>query len=70
MIEHARNGLLAEFFDVDGLAKMALDILRAPADYEPLQQAGRRMIEDKYSLDVCLPKMVGLYERAAESRLS
>ena len=61
---------MLDFFDVDGLAKTALDALRAPAQFEVLQHAGRRMIEDLYSLDICLPQMVALYERVVGNRPS
>ncbi len=65
MIEPGKNGLLADFFDAHGLAEKASHILDAPHDYKPLGVAGAEMIRERYSLDVCLPRMLGLYERAA-----
>ena len=64
MIEHGHNGLLADFHDVDGLADRACEVLDAPADYRCLGVESRRMIDEKYSLDVCLPRLLDLYGRA------
>jgi glycosyltransferase involved in cell wall biosynthesis len=65
MIEHERNGLLADFFDVDRFVELALAVLDDPAAYRRLGQAGAAMIRERYSVDVCLPRMVELYQRAA-----
>jgi glycosyltransferase involved in cell wall biosynthesis len=67
MIEHGKNGLLIDFFDLDGMVNMATKVLDAPEDYKPLGQAGAAMIREKYSLDVCLPRMLQLYEEASAS---
>lgn len=64
MIEHQRNGLLAGFFDVDGLTQLALQVLDDPEAYRPLGEAGIEMIRDRYSLAKKLPEMLALYERA------
>jgi glycosyltransferase involved in cell wall biosynthesis len=63
MIQHEQNGLLADFYDVDRFVELANKVLDDPGAYRPLGEAGVRMIEEKYSLDVCLPKMIDLYER-------
>ncbi|HJT31545.1 MAG TPA: glycosyltransferase [Pirellulales bacterium] len=67
MIEHDRNGLLVDFFDVEGLADAAERVLDAPGDYSRLGQAGTEMIRQQYSLDVCLPRMLDLYEDACHA---
>jgi len=64
VIEHGKNGLLTEFFDVEGLAAAASQVLDAPQDYKHLGQAGVDMVREHYSLDVCLPQMLALYEDA------
>ena len=61
MIEHEKNGLLADFFDVDGLAATAERVLDAPGEFRHLGQAGREMIRSRYSLPDCLEQMLGLY---------
>ncbi len=64
MIRHNHNGLLADFFDVDALVDTANRVLNAPGDYKHLGRAGVEMIRAGYSLDVCLPQMLKLYQDA------
>ena len=64
MIRDGQNGLLAEFFDVEGLAELAGRVLNAPLSYKHLGRAGVKMIGEHYSLEVCLPRMLALYEDA------
>jgi glycosyltransferase involved in cell wall biosynthesis len=63
MIEHERTGLLRDFFDVDGLAETAHRVLDNPAEFRHLGVAGVELIRHQYSLDVCLPRMLELYEQ-------
>jgi glycosyltransferase involved in cell wall biosynthesis len=67
MIKHEENGLLADFFDVEGFANLAGKVLDDPAAYKPLGQAASKLIQDRYSLQVCLPQMLALYEDALHS---
>ena len=67
MIRHGENGLLAGFFDVDGFVDQSLEVLEDPERFRHLGEAGASMIEADYSLDVCLPRMLDLYERASSS---
>ena len=69
MIEHGKNGLLVDFFDVDGFVDQACKVLDNPGEYKPLGAAGAELIRAKYSLDVCLPRMLELYEQAWSARL-
>jgi glycosyltransferase involved in cell wall biosynthesis len=62
MIEHGKNGLLVDFFNVEGFADMASRVLDAPQDYRELGRAAVEMIRSRYSLDVCLPEMLTLYQ--------
>jgi glycosyltransferase involved in cell wall biosynthesis len=64
MIEHGKNGLLVDFFDMEGFARTASQVLDAPQDYRPLGVAGAELIRERYSLEVCLPQMLQLYEDA------
>jgi glycosyltransferase involved in cell wall biosynthesis len=68
MVRHGENGLLAEFFDIDRFVDQAEKVLNSPGEFRPLGQAGIEMIRSQYSLDVCLPRMLHLYEDAAQSR--
>ncbi len=68
MIRQGHNGLLVDFFDVAALADTACKVLDAPEDYKALGRAGCEMIRERYSLDVCLPRMLDLYEDAFHAR--
>ena len=68
MVRHEHNGLLADFFDAEALAEQANQVLNDPEAYRPLGQAGVAMIRERYSLEVCLPRMLDLYEDACHSR--
>ena len=67
MIQHDVNGLLADFFDVDRLAEVALRVLDDPLAFKPLGQAGQQMIEERYSLEVCLPQLRDFYRSVANN---
>jgi len=67
MIEHGYNGLLADFFDVDGFTKLALEVLADPQAFKHLGQNGSAMIRDRYSLDTVLPQMLALYDRVCRA---
>jgi glycosyltransferase involved in cell wall biosynthesis len=64
MIQHGDNGLLTDFFDVERMAQTATEVLDQPEDYKHLGRRGTEMIRNRYSLEVCLPQMRGLYEEA------
>jgi glycosyltransferase involved in cell wall biosynthesis len=63
MIQHEKNGLLAGFYDIDGLTKLALRVLDDPEAHRYLGQAGMEMIHEKYSLAKTLPQMLQMYRR-------
>jgi glycosyltransferase involved in cell wall biosynthesis len=65
VICHEENGLLADFFDVDELAAEGLRILKDPPAYRSLGNAGRRLVEERYSLEKALPKLWDLFTRVA-----
>jgi glycosyltransferase involved in cell wall biosynthesis len=63
VIRHEQNGLLADFYDVDGLVQQALRVLEDPRRFHPLGQAGVQLIDAKYSLARTIPEVVGFYQR-------
>ena len=65
VIEPGVTGLVTPLFDVDGLAENALDVLREPAKFAPLGTAARRLVEERYSLDTCVPDLRSFFERVA-----
>jgi glycosyltransferase involved in cell wall biosynthesis len=68
IVQHGQNGLLADFFDIEGLADQAGKVLDAPQEFRMLGEAGVEMIRNHYSLDVSLPRMLHLYEDAVNAR--
>jgi glycosyltransferase involved in cell wall biosynthesis len=64
VIEHGKNGLLADFFDTETMADLACAVLDQPAEYKHLGRAAVEMIQARYSMEVCLPRMLALYEDA------
>lgn len=67
MIEHGRNGLLADFFDVEGLADAAEAVLDDPAGHRPLGDAGIEFVRSRYSTEVCLPPIERLFHEALQA---
>ena len=63
MITDGENGLLVDFFDVDGLARRAVEVLRDPTAFRTLGERGAALIAERYALGVTLPRLVGLFER-------
>ena len=61
VIHDGETGLRAGFFDVDGMVERAEAVLDDPAKFRHLGENGAQMVREKYSLDVCLPKMLDLY---------
>lgn len=68
MIDPGRTGLLHEFFDPEGMAAVADRVLSDPAGHAPFGRAAAAHVYANYSLDVCLPKLVDLYESTANRR--
>lgn len=65
VIEPDKNGLLAPFFDLDALGEKALKVLRNPAEFQPLGQAARTLMETHYAIDVCVRPLKDYFERVA-----
>ena len=66
MIEDGRNGLLCDFFDVEGFAAKAVDVLRDPDAFRHLGEAAVARIREEYGMDVILPRLVGLFEQTVD----
>ncbi len=60
-----QNGLIEPLFDVDALTETALRVLEDPAAFKPLGVAARTTVEEKYSVDVCIPPLARFLERVA-----
>ena len=62
MIRDGENGLLADFFDTEGLADKAVRVLRDPAGHRPLGRAAEERIKLMYSVEAVTPEMLKMYE--------
>ncbi len=67
VIEPGVHGLIEPLFDVDRLADTALRVLDDPAAFRFLGQAARVRVEEKYSLEVCIPALKDYFERVASA---
>ena len=65
VVRHQENGLLADFYDVEGLARQAVEVLRQPEKFRALGQEGAALVRSRYSLDYCLPRLADFYSRTA-----
>jgi len=61
VVRHGENGILVDFFDHEGLAAAALDVLANPPAYAHLGKAATETVRSTYSLDVTVPQLVELY---------
>lgn len=62
VITHGENGLLVDFFDVDGLAQTVIGALADPDAGAARRRAARQTILRRYRLEDCLPRWVKLLE--------
>jgi glycosyltransferase involved in cell wall biosynthesis len=69
VIHDGSNGLLADFFDVDDQAAKALAVLRDPLAYHSLGARGVALIQERYALDVTLPRLIRWFERSIAGNL-
>ncbi|MBL8488935.1 MAG: glycosyltransferase [Rhodocyclaceae bacterium] len=64
-VEHGRNGLLADFFDAEGIARQAVEVLRDPERHRPLAEAAMETVRSGYSVDVAMPRLKAFFESVA-----
>jgi glycosyltransferase involved in cell wall biosynthesis len=64
-LTHGVNGLLCDFFDVEGLARQAVEVLKDPPAFLHLGEAARRTVEQTFSIDATFPKIKAMFERVA-----
>lgn len=63
VIQHQHNGLLVDFFDVEGLSNTVSQALSNPGAYHLLKKTARQQIIKNYDLKtVCLPRQIALVE--------
>jgi glycosyltransferase involved in cell wall biosynthesis len=60
-IDHQKNGLLVDFFNIKEIAQTAIEVLSHPEKYKHLGLAARETVLNKYDLNqVCLPQQIKL----------
>lgn len=67
VVQHNRNGLLCDFFDVDQFVQQANQVFNNPGDYSRLRIAARDTMQLRFGLDVCLPKLAEFYQKIAHA---
>lgn len=67
MIRDNDNGLLADFYDVDRFVELSLAVLDEPGAYRHLGAAGQWMIQEQYSMEVIMPRMLRFYSEVAHA---
>jgi len=66
VIKPGRNGLLVDFFDVEGLAEQACEVLAHPQRFEMMRRVARETIVRRFDLQtVCLPAYERLLQECA-----
>jgi glycosyltransferase involved in cell wall biosynthesis len=69
-IVHQQNGLLCDFFDVEGFANSAGEVLQNLADFRRTFAApARQTILSQYSLAEIFPRLLQFYNRHASARI-
>jgi glycosyltransferase involved in cell wall biosynthesis len=68
IVDPGVNGLIEPLFDVDRLTDTALKVLDDPGRFTELGAAARRTIEERYSIDRCMPPIREFFERVAVRR--
>jgi len=59
VIRDGENGLLVDFFDLDGLADRVIEVLANPARYGTMRARAREAVVQRYDLKThCLPEML------------
>jgi glycosyltransferase involved in cell wall biosynthesis len=65
-LKAGENGLLVDFFDIDGWVRTLSDALARPGAFSPLRKAARQGILKTYDLkSICLPRQLKLIEAVA-----
>ncbi len=65
VIVHGKNGLLADFYDLDRMVELSLQVLRDPQSHRCLGEAGTALIDEKYAVKRTLPQMVEFFQTVA-----
>jgi glycosyltransferase involved in cell wall biosynthesis len=71
VVTDGETGLLADFFDIDGLSQRMIEALETPLAQAPIREAARRHVVSTYDLQsVCLPAHLALIDKVLEGGIS
>ena len=62
VVTHDENGFLADFYDLDRLTDLSLQVLRDVEGHRRLGEAGVALIREKYALERTLPETIEFYQ--------
>ncbi len=68
VIEHGKNGMLVDFFEVDKLAESAHRLLDNPEQCRALGSAAETTVCQHFSYATCLPRLTAFFEAVAQGR--
>ena len=62
-LEHEKNGVLVDFFDIQSLVNQVCEVLAKPEKFAPLRLAARQKIVEELDLkSTCLPALLRLFK--------
>jgi glycosyltransferase involved in cell wall biosynthesis len=67
-IDDGVHGLLADFYDVDGLADRAIKVLKDPQQYRHLGEAARARVLERYEARKCIAQLVDYFQEVRNRR--
>lgn len=67
-VEEGRSGFLVESEDAKAMAERILRLLRDPTRAKEMGAAGRRIVEEKFTAEVMIQKLIGHYDRILAAR--
>jgi glycosyltransferase involved in cell wall biosynthesis len=67
-IDDGVHGLLADFYDVDGLAARAVQVLKDPEQYRYLGNAARARVLERYEGRKCIGQLVEYFKEVSDRR--
>jgi glycosyltransferase involved in cell wall biosynthesis len=65
VLAHGQTGLLLDPANIDAWEQQALAVLDDPAAFRPLGEAAAVLVEERYTQDVCLPRLAERFTRLA-----
>lgn len=68
LIKHRQNGLLVPPKDEEALAKAIAEILDNPALAEEMRKVSKRLVEERFSLEMMADRVIKVYQEAIENK--